>query len=144
VTELQYHATDVLNKALYKRIFRNSFQSMEFVIGSGVHFPIHVLEYRIRFACFSFLARSSTRIFPCYLLQCQCLILYVCSAQNNTKRLASEEERLARLRRTLHSLATRVPKIILTRVDSTFSLLKNKAVSGMHSIINLYQKHFYC
>ncbi|XP_023706773.1 gastrula zinc finger protein XlCGF7.1-like [Cryptotermes secundus] len=41
--------------------------------------------------------------------------------------MASEEVRLSRLRRTLHSLATRVPKIILTRVDWTFPALKNQA-----------------
>jgi hypothetical protein len=51
------------------------------------------------------------------------------SAQNNTRRMTSEEERLARLRRMLHSLATRVPKIILKRVDSTFPALKIKTVS---------------
>jgi hypothetical protein len=50
--------------------------------------------------------------------------------------MTSEEERLARLRRMLHSLATRVPKIILTRVDWTFPVLKNKAVSVMHPIMN--------
>jgi hypothetical protein len=48
--------------------------------------------------------------------------------------MTSEEERLAGLRRTLHSLATRVPKIILKRVDSTFPILKNNAVSVMHYI----------
>jgi hypothetical protein len=58
--------------------------------------------------------------------------------------MTSEEERLARLRRTLHSLATRVPKVILTLVDWTFPVLKNKAVSVMHSIMNLYQKYLYC
>jgi hypothetical protein len=61
---------------------------------------------------------------------------YVCSAQNNTRRMTGEEELLARLRRTLHSLATRVPTIILTRVDWTFSVLKNQAVSVMHSIMS--------
>ncbi|XP_023704745.1 zinc finger protein OZF isoform X1 [Cryptotermes secundus] len=48
-------------------------------------------------------------------------------AQNNTRSMTSEEVRLARLRRTLHSLATRFPKIILKRVDSAFPVLKNKA-----------------
>jgi hypothetical protein len=57
--------------------------------------------------------------------------------------MTSEEERLARLRRTLHSLATRVPKIILKRVESTFPVLKKKAVSVMHYITKLYQKHLY-
>jgi hypothetical protein len=71
------------------------------------------------------------------------MYMYVCSAQNNTRSMTIEERRLARLRRTLHSLATRVPKIILTRVDRTFPVLKGKAVSVMHSIVNLYQKHIY-
>jgi hypothetical protein len=44
--------------------------------------------------------------------------------------MTSEEERLARLRRTLHSLATLVPKIILTRVEWRSPVLKNKAVSS--------------
>jgi hypothetical protein len=57
--------------------------------------------------------------------------------------MTSEEERLARLRRTLHSLATRVPKIILTPVDWTFPVLKNKAVSAMRPIMNLHLKHTY-
>jgi hypothetical protein len=57
--------------------------------------------------------------------------------------MTSEEGRLARLRRTLHSLATRVPKIILTRVDWTLPVLKNKAISVMHPIMNLYLKHTY-
>jgi hypothetical protein len=67
----------------------------------------------------------------------------MCSAQNNTTSMTSEEERLARLRRTLHSLATRVPKIILTRVDLKFPALKNKAVSVMHLIVNIYHKYLY-
>jgi hypothetical protein len=67
----------------------------------------------------------------------------MCSAQNNTRRMTSDEERLARLRRTLHSLATRVPKIILKRVDSTLPVLKNNAVSVMHYITKLYQKNLY-
>jgi hypothetical protein len=57
--------------------------------------------------------------------------------------MTSEEERFVRLRRTLHSLATRVPKIILTRVDWTFPVLKNKTVSVMHPAVNLYLKHIY-
>jgi type II secretory pathway component PulJ len=67
----------------------------------------------------------------------QYLILYVCSAQNNTSRMTTEEERLARLRRVLHSLATRVPKVILTRVECTFPVLKNQAVSVKHSNVSL-------
>jgi hypothetical protein len=82
-------------------------------------------------------------IFPCRPLTCQCLILYVFSAQNNERRMRSEEERLARLRRTLHSLASRVPKIILTRVDWTFPVLQSKAVSVKRSIMKLYQKNLY-
>jgi hypothetical protein len=57
--------------------------------------------------------------------------------------MTSEEERLAKLQRTLHSLATRVPEIILTRVDWTFSVLKNTAVSVLHPIRNLYQKKIF-
>jgi hypothetical protein len=71
------------------------------------------------------------------------MYMNVCSAQSNTRSMRSEEGRLARLRRSLHSLATRVPKIILTRVDWTFPVLKGKAVSVMHPIMNLYQNHIY-
>ncbi|XP_023703792.1 zinc finger protein 660-like [Cryptotermes secundus] len=53
--------------------------------------------------------------------------------KNNKRRMASEEERLARLRMTLHSLATRVPKIILIRVDWTFPALKNQASVKLNS-----------
>jgi hypothetical protein len=53
--------------------------------------------------------------------------------------MASEEERLAGLRRTLHSLATRVPKIILTLVDSTFPVLKERAALNY----DLCYKHLY-
>jgi hypothetical protein len=73
------------------------------------------------------------------LLTGQYLILYVCSVQNNTSRMTTEEERLARLRRVLHSLATRVPKVILNRVECTFPVLKNQAVSVKRSIMNIYQ-----
>jgi hypothetical protein len=55
--------------------------------------------------------------------------------------MTSEEERLERLGRTLHSLATRVQKIIRTRVDWTIPVLKNEAVSVPYSIKNLYQKY---
>ncbi|XP_023722659.1 zinc finger protein OZF isoform X2 [Cryptotermes secundus] len=47
--------------------------------------------------------------------------------------MTSEEERLARLRRTLHSLATRVPKIILKPVDSTFPVLKNQTTVKLNA-----------
>jgi hypothetical protein len=67
----------------------------------------------------------------------------VYSEQNNLRSMTSEEERLERLRRTLHSLANRIPKIILTRVDWTFPVLKNKAVSVTHPIMNLYKKHMF-
>jgi hypothetical protein len=67
-------------------------------------------------------------------------MLYVCSAENNT-RMTGEEERLVRLRRILHFLAVQVPKLILTGADWTFPVLKNQAVSFMHSITHLYQKH---
>jgi hypothetical protein len=60
--------------------------------------------------------------------------LYVCSIESDAIRMTNEEERLARLRRTLHSLATRVPKVILKRVDCTFPVLKNRAVSVMNLI----------
>jgi hypothetical protein len=99
---------------------------------AGSETYIHILQYHINNARFELLTRSGTVC--CCLLTCQCLILYVCSAQNNTRRMASEEERLARLRRTLHSLATRVPKVILTRVDCTFPVLKSDAVNLMHLI----------
>jgi hypothetical protein len=55
--------------------------------------------------------------------------------------MTSEEGRLARLRRTLHSLESQVPKIILTLVDWTFPVQKNKAVRVIHPIMYLYQKH---
>jgi hypothetical protein len=93
------------------------------------------------FSMFTLLTRSD--IFCFCLLTRHCLILYVCSAQSNTRSMTSEEGRLARLRRTLHSLATRVPKVILTRVDRTFPVLKRKTVSVMHSVLYLYQKHLH-
>jgi hypothetical protein len=57
---------------------------------------------------------------------------YVCSIESDAMRMTNEEERLVRLRRTLHSLATRVPKVILKRVECTFPVLKNRAVSVMN------------
>jgi hypothetical protein len=57
--------------------------------------------------------------------------------------MVTEEERLARLRRTLHSLATLVPKIILTRVDRTYPVLRDQAVSAMHPVKKLYHKCLY-
>jgi hypothetical protein len=49
-----------------------------------------------------------------------------------------EEEHFLELRRVLHSLATRVPKVILKRIECTFPVLKNRAVSVKHSVmINL-------
>jgi hypothetical protein len=103
---------------------------------AGGKISIHFLQYRIKISSFTFLARSDI-LYIC-LFPCGFLILYVCSTQSNTRSMTSEEERLARLRRTLHSLATRVPKIILTRVDRTFPVLKNQAVSVMHSILCIY------
>jgi hypothetical protein len=46
--------------------------------------------------------------------------------------MTTEEERLSELRRVLHSLATRVPKVILTRVECIFPVLKIRAVSVKH------------
>jgi hypothetical protein len=113
---------------------------MELSFGRVLRFSIHILQYRMKISRFTVLTKND--LFSWYLLTCQCLIIYVCSAQNITRRMSSEEERLARLRRMLHSLATRVPKIILTRVDWIFPVPKNKAVSVIHSIMDLYQKHF--
>jgi hypothetical protein len=39
------------------------------------------------------------------------------------------EERLARLLRTLHSLATRIPKIVLRRAEDIFPSLQTGMVS---------------
>jgi hypothetical protein len=112
-------------------------------------FWVHVLKYLINFiALFAQLSEIyictdpvsehyGQILFSCCLVTWQYLILYVCSAQNNTSRMTTEEERLSRLRRVLHSLATRVPKIILTRVECTFPVLKNQAVSVKRSIVNL-------
>jgi hypothetical protein len=99
----------------------------------GSNISIHLLKYRIKFSSFTFLAQMD--IFYFCLLTCQCLILYVCSAQSDTRGMTSEEERLARLRRTLHSLAKRIPKIILIRVDCSYRVLKDQVVSVMYSII---------
>jgi hypothetical protein len=46
--------------------------------------------------------------------------------------MESEKERLVKLLKTLHSLATRVPEVILTPVDCTFPVLKSQGVSVMH------------
>jgi hypothetical protein len=108
-------------------------------LGRVLRFSIHVLKFRIKISCFTAITKND--IFSWYLLTFQSLIIYVCSAQNITRRMSSEEERLARLRRTLHSLATRVPKIILTPVDWIFPVLKIKAVSVTHSVMDLYMKH---
>jgi hypothetical protein len=113
-------------------------------------FSVHVLQDHINFTAlfaqltgiynrYSLGTLRTNTIYPCCVLTWQYLILYVCSAQNHTNRMTTEEERLARLRRVLHSLATRVPKVILTRVESTFPVLKNQAVSVKHSIMYLYQ-----
>jgi hypothetical protein len=111
----------------YTSRLRNQFQSVEFGISKGVKFSIHMVQYDIRISRFVFLTVGD--IFPCCLITCQCVILCVFSPQKNTRSMTSEEERLPRLRRTLHSLATRVSKIILIWVDSTFPVLKVKALS---------------
>jgi hypothetical protein len=41
----------------------------------------------------------------------------------------NEDERMSRLKRTLHSLATRVPRIVLKRVELMFPGLNERAVS---------------
>jgi hypothetical protein len=114
------------------------FVSMKYCFGRILKFPIHILDYHIKISLFTLLTKSNK--FSCYLLTCKLLISYMCSAQNNTRRMTNEEERLAKLRRTLHCLATRVPKIILKRVDSTFPVLKDKVVSAMRSIMELCRK----
>jgi hypothetical protein len=95
--------------------------SLTFFLDLYPYFPSITISYQY------FSARS--HMIPFCLLMCHWLILYVCLAQNNRRRMTNKEERLVTLGRTLHSLATRVPKIILTRVDWTFPVLENKAVS---------------
>jgi hypothetical protein len=43
--------------------------------------------------------------------------------------IMNEDERMSRLKRTLHSLATRVPRIVLKRVELMFPGLNKGVVS---------------
>lgn len=62
----------------------------------------------------------------------------VCSLSNykptaySTEAAVNEAERIARLMRTLHSLATRIPRVVLKRVETIFPALRKKLVSSVN------------